>query len=101
MLTVMNAQWSRMLKAAYRKEPISSFLLTVGAVDAVIGGFDDRWSLFSVGLGTVGLALALRWWLMQRHRVELPEPPPQRYLPDRASRPSLPMLTVSKKNPPR
>jgi len=38
--------------------------------DAVIGGLDERWSLLSFGLGTVGAAIALRWWLIQqRHRT--------------------------------
>jgi hypothetical protein len=44
----------------YRREPISSFLLTLGAVDMVLGGLDDRWVLFSLGLSTVGVAIAVR-----------------------------------------
>jgi hypothetical protein len=47
-------------KLFYRREPISSFLLTLGAVDMVLGGLDDRWVLFSLGLSTVGLAIGVR-----------------------------------------
>lgn len=86
----------RFLKSAYRKEPISSFILTVGAVDAVIGGVDSRWSLLVLGLATVGTAIALRWWLAQRQPVDLPTGAPVYYLPDRSSQPSLPMLSGRK-----
>lgn len=96
----MNAALPRFLRSAYRKEPLPSFLITIGVVDAVIGGFDERWSLFTFGLGTVGVAIALRWWLIHQRSDCLEQPAPQRYLPSRSSRPVLPMLTVSKKNPP-
>lgn len=95
----MNAALPRFLKSVYRKEPLPSFLITIGVIDAVIGGLDDRWSLFSFGLGTVGIAIALRWWLIQQRRPEPPQPVPQRYLPPSSSRPALPTLTASKKNP--
>lgn len=96
----MNAAMPRFLKSAYRREPLPSFLITIGVVDAVIGGLGDRWSLLIFGLGTVGVAVALRWWLLQQSRPESPEPIEQRYLPSRSSRPSLPALSVSKKNSP-
>jgi hypothetical protein len=96
----MNGLFPRFLKSAYRKEPISSFILTMGAVDAVIGGVDNRWSLLTVGLGMVGTAIALRWWLGQQDKVELPSRAPIHYLPARSSRPSLPMLSATRKNPP-
>jgi small-conductance mechanosensitive channel len=97
---VMSGLMPRFLKSAYRKEPISSFILTVGTVDAVIGGVDSRLSLLILGLGIVGVAIALRWWLTQRNKIELPTGAPIHYLPSRSSRPSLPMLSVSRKNPP-
>lgn len=93
----MNVALPRFLKSVYRKEPLPSFLITIGVVDAVIGGFDDRWSLFSFGLGTVGVAIALRWWLLQQRRPETPQPVTQLYLPPSSSRPALPTLTTSKK----
>ena len=95
----MNHALPRFLKSAYRKEPLPSFLITIGVVDAVIGGFDDRWSLFTFGLGSIGVAIAIRWWLMQQR----PEPSPraaQNYLPSSSSRPVLPMLTAARKKPP-
>ena len=75
-------------------------MITIGVVDAVIGGFDDRWPLFTFGLGTVGVAIALRWWLQKQRRPPEPSQSPQYYLPSRSSRPTLPLLTVAKKNPP-
>lgn len=96
----MNAALPKFLKSAYRREPLPSFLITIGAVNAVIGGFDERWSLFTLGLGTVGLALALRWWMVQQRRPEPPQPKAQRYLPPQSSSSALPMLTTSKKNRP-
>lgn len=95
----MNASLPRFFKSVYRKEPISSFLLTIGVVDAVMGGFDDSWSLLLFGLGTIGVAIALRLWLLQQRRPEEPPEPaaPQRYLPYRSSRPVLPTITTSNK----
>lgn len=94
----MNALWPRFLKSAYRKEPISSFVVIVGAVDAVIGGVDESWGLFSFGVLTIGAAIALRWWYQGKEV----EPIPQRakhFLPAQSSRPVLPMLSASKHHP--
>ena len=97
----MNVPLPRFLKSVYRREPISSFLLTVGVVDAVLGGFDDSWSLLLLGLGTIGAAIALRWWLLQQRRPEPSVPAvPQHALPYRSSRPALPAIQVAKKQPP-
>lgn len=85
------------LKAVYRKEPISSFVITAGAVDAVIGGMNDRWSLFTVGIGAIGVAIVLRWWQYQRQQTAEPEQVAVRALPAQSSRPQLPNLGVSKK----
>ena len=96
----MNAALPRFLKSAYRREPLPSFLVTAGVVDAVIGGLDDRWTLFTFGLGTVGLTVALRWWLMRQRRSYYAPPVTQHYLPPQPSRPVLPILKASKQNPP-
>ncbi|WP_096623659.1 hypothetical protein [Calothrix sp. NIES-3974] len=97
----MNAVLPYLLKSAYRREPVVSFLVTIGVVDALIGGFDDSWSLFWFGLGTAGISLAVRWWRSQQqnHPIE-EEVVVQRYLPPQSSNSSLPMLSMSKKKPP-
>lgn len=96
----MNALWTRILKSAYRKEPISSFIIIMGAVDAVIGGVGERWSLLTFGLMMVLLAVAVRWWQSQRREAELAEQPVTHFLPPSSSRPALPMLSTSKRRPP-
>lgn len=97
----MNALWPRILKSAYRKEPISSFIVIVGAVDAVIGGVGERWTLLSFGLMMVMLAVAIRWWQSQRRETNLAEQPVTHYLPPASSRPVLPVLSATKRQPPR
>jgi uncharacterized membrane protein len=97
----MNALWHRFVKSAYRKEPISSFIIIVGIVDALIGGFGERWSLLSFGLLMVVLAAALRWWQTQRQDGELAESRVMPILPPSSSRPPLPMLSSTKRQPPR
>jgi hypothetical protein len=97
----MNALWPRILKSAYRKEPISSFIIIVGAVDIAIGGFGERWSLLTFGLMMVVLAVVLRWWQSQRKEAELADQPVTHYLPPSSSRPALPILNTSKRQPPR
>jgi len=75
---------SQMFKLAYRKEPISNFVLIVGAVDAVMGGVGSHGTLLLLGLGLVSMAIALRWQSIQRRQafISLEEPePPLRYLP--------------------
>lgn len=97
----MNVIFPRFLKSAYRREPIASVLITMGIVDALIGGFGDSWSLFAVGLGTAGVSLVWRLWRLQQQQP-LPEEPSttQLYLPSRSSSTALPMLTGVKKKPP-
>lgn len=94
----------RLIKSAYRREPIVSVLITMGIIDALIGGLDDSWSLFGLGLGTASLTLLWRLWRFGQERPLPQEEPPvvQRYLPSRSSASSsaLPMLSVSKKKPP-
>jgi hypothetical protein len=97
----MNALWPRILKSAYRKEPISSFIVIIGVVDAVIGGAGERWSLLTFGLLMVMLAIGLRWWQTQRKESELAEQPVTHFLPPSSSRPALPILSTAKRKPPR
>ncbi|WP_392536132.1 hypothetical protein [Nostoc sp. C117] len=95
----MNAVLPRFLKSTYRKEPLISILITMGVVDALIGGLDDRWSLFAFGLGTAGIALGWKLWRIQQRRPLPEEPIVQHYLPSRSSSTALPILSVSKKKP--
>ena len=95
----MNAVLPRFLKSAYRKEPIISTLVTIGVVDAIIGGFDDSWSLFVFGLGTAGFALIFKLWRMQENDSFPEEQVVQRYLPPQSSNSALPIITVAKKKP--
>ncbi|BAU06254.1 hypothetical protein CEN50_02940 [Fischerella thermalis CCMEE 5268] len=97
----MNALLPRFLKSSYRKEPLISVVITMGVVEALIGGFDDKWSLFAFGLGTAGITLLLKFWLRQRRRpLPAEETVVQHYLPSRSSSPTLPMLSIAKKKPP-
>ncbi|NJL10157.1 MAG: hypothetical protein HC908_08305 [Calothrix sp. SM1_7_51] len=97
----MNVIFPRFLKSAYRREPIVSVLITMGIVDALIGGLGDSWALFAVGLGTAGVSLIWRLWRTQQQQP-LPEQPrpSQLYLPSRSSSTALPILTGVKKKPP-
>ncbi|EAW47197.1 hypothetical protein PN465_15885 [Nodularia spumigena CS-584] len=97
----MNAVLPRFIKSAYRKDTIISVLMTVGVVDALIGGLDDSWSLFAFGLGTAGISLAFKLWRIQQRRPLPDQPVVQHYLPSQSSSPTLPILTISKKKPPR
>ncbi|MBD2166799.1 hypothetical protein H6G04_20610 [Calothrix membranacea FACHB-236] len=97
----MNVLLPRFLKSSYRKEPLISVLITMGVVDALIGGLDDSWSLFTFGLGIAGVSLGWKLWRIYQSRPPMPEEPVvQHYLPSRSSSPTLPMLTVTKKKPP-
>lgn len=90
--------YPRFLRAAYRKEPISAFLLVMGSVDSAIGGVGGYSSLLAVGVGLMGSALVYRWLQLQRQRP-LPEKVAQYALPPQSSRP-LPRLTMTQKQPP-
>ncbi|WP_375340335.1 hypothetical protein [Okeania sp.] len=96
----MNALLLRIMKTAYRKEPVVSFIVTVGAVDAVIGGVGGSWSLFSLGMGTVGMAIVFRFWLLKGSNFEQTNSVPEYYLPPNSSRPQLPILNRNKKHIP-
>ncbi len=99
---MMNAAYVRFLRSAYRREPIVSFMITIGAVDAVIGGVGDRVSLLTFGIGVVALAIVLRWLMVQRRPAEIPTEAPQIYLPPTPTQSQLPSLNIpNKKRPPR
>ncbi|MDG2992279.1 hypothetical protein L3556_15275 [Candidatus Synechococcus calcipolaris G9] len=90
----------RFFRSAYRKEPISAFLLVAGSVDTVMGGIGGYGGLAALGLLMVGGAFALRWWQWQRWQKSVaPERLAEYALPPQSSRP-LPMLSMAKKQHP-
>jgi hypothetical protein len=92
----MNALLPRFLKLAYRREPISSFIVIVGAVDTVIGGAQARWSLFAFGLIMLVMAALVRWLKAQKAQNIITEQPARYFLPDTSSRTALPILSRDK-----
>lgn len=88
----MNALLPRFLKSLYRREPISSFILILGTVDAVMGGVGDRWTLFGFGLSVILLGAIVRWWQNQPTALKPTVQRPQRYLPPGSSPQPLPTL---------
>lgn len=92
----MNILLPRFLRSAYRKEPISAFILIVGAVDAIIGGVGERWTLLSLGVSVILLATLLRWWKIQQAKAIISEETPRHFLPPSSSRTPLPMLLNEK-----
>ncbi len=88
----MNAIFPPVLRRLYRKEPISSFLIVVGAVDAVIGGVNQVGTLMILGLLTSGVSLGYRWWCIQQAETKLDSKSKQLYLPPSSNRNPLPTL---------
>ncbi len=85
----MNAIFPTFLKRLYRKEPISSFLIVVGAVDAVLGGVNEIGTLMILGLLTSGMAIGYRWWCIQQAESGSTRKAKQLYLPSASNRPPL------------
>ncbi len=73
-----------MTRSPRSREPLSSFILTVGAADMVIGGVGDRASLFLLGLATAGVGLLIRWARLAQQRpliLKQPSEPALKILP--------------------
>jgi hypothetical protein len=89
----MNAIFPTFLKRLYRKEPISSFIIIVGAVDAVLGGVNEVGTLMILGLLTSGMAIGYRWWCIQQSETDSERKSKQLYLPSsNSNRSPLPDL---------
>jgi hypothetical protein len=84
--------WPRFLKNAYRKEPITGFILAVGAVDTVIGGVGRHWTLLGFGVTVVAIAILARWLQIHKGRTLPREGKARYYLPERSSGIPLPVL---------
>jgi len=90
-----------MFRSLHQRQSLVSFIVTVGLVDAAIGGFGAYGSLLILGVGTVGIGVVLHTWLIyhqrlrQRHHATVVTTP---CLPPQASQPRLP--TLQKKRQP-
>jgi len=83
----------KFLKSIYRREPITSFIMTMALVELVIGSFEQEWLLLGLA-GTMAVgSLILRY--RQGRRSISPDFPqrPEYSLPPAAPRPVLPRLT--------
>jgi hypothetical protein len=87
----------RFLKSAYRKEPISSFIVIVGATDLVMGGVGSQWTLFSLGFILMLTAGLVRWQKVTKNQSLLDQTQARYFLPPSSSRPPLPDLISQKK----
>lgn len=93
----MNPLFARFLRAVYRKEPVSGFILILGATDALIGGLGGRGSLMSIGLLIALLGIIMRWRQQNKKSAAIATEPVRYYLPSGSSRQPLPLLTPSKR----
>jgi hypothetical protein len=94
----MNAIFPTFLKRLYRKEPISSFLIVVGAVDAVLGGVNEIGTLMILGLLTSGMAIGYRWWCIQQAESGSDRKAKQLSLPAASNR--APLNLDNRRHPP-
>ena len=92
----MNPLFARFLRAVYRKEPVSGFILILGATDALIGGLEGRGSLLSIGLLIALLGIVMRWRQGEKKSRAIATKPVRYYLPAGSTRQPLPLLTSSK-----
>ncbi len=90
----MTLALSRLLKSAYRKEPISAFIFLFGTVDVLLGSFSERWTLLSFGMLLVVISFSVRWLQIQQAEKRMKAPIAQRYLnPSKSTMQPLPELT--------
>lgn len=77
----MNALFDKLSPKTYRRESVSSFMFILGAVDAVIGGASERWTLLSFGLLIVLTATLWRWHKLRKAKTPVTKKSPQYFLP--------------------
>jgi hypothetical protein len=88
----MDTLLPKLFYSAYRKEPISAFILIMGVVDGLLGGFNHNWTLLSLGLLLVVTSAAVRWLQIQKAQNSVSQQTPRRYLPPSKSKTALPIL---------
>jgi hypothetical protein len=94
----VNLLFARFLRLVYRKEPVSGFILILGATDALIGGLGGRESLLSVGLLIALLGIVMRWRQGEKKSPAIATETVKYYLPPGSTRQPLPLLTPSKRS---
>ena len=96
----MNPLFAKFFRAVYRQEPVSGFILLLGATDALVGGFSGSGSVLSVGLFIALLGIIMRWRQGERKPkrvVSSSSKPAQYLLPPGSSGKPLPLLLSSKR----
>jgi hypothetical protein len=93
----VNPLFARFLRAVYRKEPVSGFILILGATDVLMGGLGGRVSLLSVGLFIALLGAIMRWRQGEKKSEAIATETVRYYLPPGSTRQPLPLLTPSKR----
>lgn len=93
----MNPLFARFLRAVYRKEPVSGFILILGATDVLMGGLEGRVSLLSVGLFIALLGAMMRWRQAEKKSEAIATETVRYYLPPGSTRQPLPLLTPSQR----
>lgn len=93
----MNPLFARFFRAVYRKEPVSGFILILGATDALIGGLDGRSGLLSVGLLIALLGIIMRWRQGEKASHKIAPETVKYLLPPGSTRQPLPLLMSSKR----
>jgi hypothetical protein len=93
----VNPLFARLLRSVYRKEPVSGFILILGATDAFIGGLGGRGSLLSIGLLIAFLGIVMRWRQGEKKSEAIATETVRYYLPPGSTRQPLPLLTPSQR----
>ncbi|MGB5631968.1 MAG: hypothetical protein WBM44_26250 [Waterburya sp.] len=92
----MNPLFARFLRTVYRKEPVSGFILILGATNALIGGFSGHGSLLSIGLFIALLSIVMRWRQGTKKSKAIATESVKYYLPPGTTRQPLPLLSSRK-----
>jgi hypothetical protein len=84
----VNPLFARFINSVYRREPVSGFILILGATDALVGGLGGRESLLSIGLLIALLGLIMRWRQGEKKDRAIANEPARYLLPPGRSRTS-------------